>query len=132
MYYFHIDADGRLHVGAGCWLPPRDVLAGLRAQVLADHAGLVRVLADKRLVETFGGLNEEHRLMRLPKGFDAALPEVEAAFDLLRQKSFVVGADIDLTARGSAKAARDLADTVANLFSAAAPLNDWLRRAPIV
>ena len=70
MYYLQIDADGRLHLGAGCYLPPRDVLARLRAHVVADHRGLGRVLKNKRFASTFGALNQDDKLARLPKGFE--------------------------------------------------------------
>ncbi len=134
MYYLQIDADGRLHLGAGCYLPPRDVLARLREHVVADHRSLARVLKNKRFVSTFGALNEDDKLARLPKGFDADLRDIDCDIDwvgdLLRLKSYVVTADLDLTAPANAKAARDLPQTIATTLAAAVPLNDWLRAAP--
>ncbi len=132
MYYLQIDADGRLHLGAGCYLPPRDVLARLRAHVVADHRSLHRVLKNKRFVATFGALNDDDKLVRLPKGFDADAPDIERIGGLLRLKSYVVSADLDLTATTNAKAARDLSQTIATTLAAAVPLNDWLRAAPAV
>ena len=130
MYYLQIDADGRLHLGAGCYLPPRDVLARLRAHVVADHRGLGRVLKNKRFASTFGALNQDDKLARLPKGFDAGMPDLERIGELLRLKSFIVTADLDLTGAANAKAARDLSQTIATTLSAAVPLNDWLRASP--
>lgn len=130
MYYLQIDADGRLHLGAGCYRPPREVLARLRQQVIADHRGLQRVLKNKRFVSTFGALDEDDKLARLPKGFDADLPHIDRVAGLLRLKSYVVTADLDLTDPANAKAAQDLAQTIATTLAAAVPLNDWLRRAP--
>ncbi len=130
MYYLQIDADGRLHLGAGCYLPPRDVLLRLRAHVVADHRGLARVLKNKRFVSTFGALNEDDKLARLPKGFDADTPDIDRIGELLRLKSYVVTADLDLTAPANAKAARDLPQTIATTLAAAVPLNDWLRATP--
>ena len=130
MYYLQIDADGRLHLGAGCYLPPRDVLARLRAHVVAEHRGLARVLKNKHFVATFGALDQDDKLMRLPKGFDADMPDIERIGDLLRLKSFIVTADLDLTAHANVKAARDLSRTIATTLAAAAPLNHWLRAAP--
>ncbi len=130
MYYLQIDADGRLHLGAGCYLPPRDVLARLRAHVVADHRGLARVMKNKRFVATFGALNQDDRLARLPKGFDADMPGIERIGELLRLKSFVVTNDLDLTAPADVKAARDLPQLIATTLAAAVPLNDWLRAAP--
>lgn len=130
MYYVQIDADGRLHLGAGCYLPPRDVLARLRAHVVADYRGLARVTMNKRFVATFGALNQDDKLARLPKGFDADMPDIERIGELLRLKSFVVTADVDLTAAKNARAARDLRETIATTLAAAVPLNNWLRAAP--
>ena len=130
MYYLQIDADGRLHLGAGCYLPPRDVLARLRAHVVADHRGLARVLKNKRFVATFGALDQDDKLARLPKGFDADMPDIERIGELLRLKSFVVTNDLDLKAPANAKAARDLPQTIATTLAAAVPLNNWLRAAP--
>ena len=86
MYYLSIDADANLHLGAGCYLPPPDVLARLRRRVVSDHAGLSRVLKNKRFVATFGALSENDKLARLPKGFDPKTPGIDRYADLLRLK----------------------------------------------
>ena len=129
MYYLSIDADANLHLGAGCYLPQPDVLARLRRRVVADHAGLARVLRNKRFVATFGALRETDKLARLPKGFDPKTPGIERYADLLRLKSFVVTSDLDLAKKANAKAAAALSTTIADTFAAAVPLDDWLRRA---
>jgi uncharacterized protein (TIGR02453 family) len=131
MYYLSINADGVLHAGAGCWMPPRDVLASLRAHVLADEAGLRKVIRGKRFKEAFGTLSQEDRLARLPKGFDASDPDVERVGDLLRLKSFVASSDIDLVAAGHVKDSVNLATLIAGRLAAATPLNDWIRSAPV-
>ncbi len=125
MYYLSIDADENLHLGAGCWLPPADVLAKLRRRVVDDHASLRRIVKNRRFVATFGALGDEGRLARLPKGYDPKTPGIDAYADLLRLKSFVVAANIDL----SRNPPQDLAGTIASTFAAATPLDDWLRAA---
>lgn len=130
MYYLHIDADGNLHLGAGCWMPPKDVLARIRRHVIDDSATLSRIVRAKRFVETFDALREDDRLARLPKGYDAGVPEVARVAELLRLKSFVVGADVDLTKRANASRAKNLSKTIVEAFAAAVPLNDWLRATP--
>ena len=127
MYYLRIGADGDLHVGAGCWLPERDLLARIRGAVVDDHAKLARLLKDKRFVATFGALSEEDKLARLPKGYDPKTPGIEKYAELLRLKSFVASADHDLVT--DADAAGALAETIVETFAAAVPLNDWLRNA---
>ncbi len=125
MYYLSIDADANLHLGAGCWLPPADVLAKLRRRVADDHASLRRILRNRRFVATFGALSDEDRLARLPKGYDPKTPGIDAYADLLRLKSFVVAANFDL----SGNPPEDLVGTIVSTFAAATPLDDWLRAA---
>ena len=129
MYYLSINADGRLHMGAGCWLPQKDVLAQIRRHIVADHVALTKLTKAKRFVATFGALSREDTLSRLPKGYDPAMPGIDRFGELLRLKSFVVGRDIDLTARVNAAVAADLAKTIVDTFAAAVPLNAWLRAA---
>jgi uncharacterized protein (TIGR02453 family) len=127
MYYMSIDADGRLHLGAGCWMPPKDVLAQLRRHIVEDHASLARIAKAKRFVKAFGTLSQEDKLARLPKGFDPDMPGIERFGETLKLKSFVVGSDVDLIA--DPKTGDELASTIVNTFAAAAPFNDWLRAA---
>ena len=127
MYYLSIDADACLHLGAGCWMPDRDVLARLRRHVIDDHAGLARVAKAKRFKQAFGALSQEDRLARLPKGFDPDMPGIERFGESLKLKSFVASTDVHLADRANAKAADDLPGTIVSTLSAAAPLNDWLR-----
>ena len=129
MYYLSIDADGRLHLGAGCYLPPKETLAQLRRHVVADHAGLGRIVKAQRFRKTFGGLSETDKLARLPKGFDAEMPDIDRFGDWLRLKSYVVSTDVQLLDRANAAAADDLAGTIVDTFAAAVPLNTWLRAA---
>ena len=129
MYYLSINADGRLHIGAGCWLPDKEVLAQIRRHIVDDHAALTKLTKTKRFVAAFAALSRADTLARLPKGYDPATPGIDRFGDLLRLKSFVVGRDVDLTAKESAAAAGDLAATIVSTFTAAVPLNDWLRSA---
>lgn len=132
MYYLSIDWSGRLHVGAGCWLPPKDVLASLRRHAIEDVEGLKKLLRGKKLRETYAGLSDEDRLTRIPKGFDPEDPAVMEAAVFVRNKSFVVSTDVDLTSPEGKAIAKDLPTGIAKLLAAATPLNDWLRRAPVV
>jgi uncharacterized protein (TIGR02453 family) len=129
MYYLSINADGRLHMGAGYWLPQKDVLAQIRRHIVDDHVALTKLTKAKRFVATFGTLSREDTLARLPKGYDPATPGIDRYADHLRLKSFVVGRDIDLTAKENAAAADDVASTIVGTFAAAVPLNNWLRAA---
>jgi uncharacterized protein (TIGR02453 family) len=129
MYYMSINEDGRLHLGAGCYMPQPDVLKQLRQHVVKDHAKLAKLTKDKRFVATFEGLSQSDKLARLPKGYDPTMPDIDRFGDLLRLKGFVVGTDLDLTKKANAKAAADLGPTIVETFKAAVPLNNWLRAA---
>jgi uncharacterized protein (TIGR02453 family) len=129
MYYLSINADGMLHLGAGCWMPPADVLKRIRARIVEDPAKFGRIVRGKKLIETFGGLADRERLARLPKGFDPKAPGVEKWGDWVRNKSFVVSFDIDLTKKANAKFAASLGPSIAQTLAVATPLDDWLRDA---
>ena len=129
MYYLHIDAECNLHLGAGCWMPEREALARLRRHVVDDFEGLTKRLKAKRLKAVFGGLNQDDRLARLPKGYDASMPGIERYGDFVRLKSFVVSADVDLTDVANAAVSRALPTAIAERLAAAAPFNAWIRAA---
>ena len=126
MYYFSIDADGVLHLAAGCYQPERDVLARLRRHVVRDTRGFKRVLARKEFAATFGALDESDKLARLPKGFDADSSGVVAATEWLKLKSYVVSTNRDVA--GTRDAVK-LPQSVAATLALATPLNTWLRAA---
>ena len=127
MYYLSIDADAQLHLGAGCWMPPKDVLERLRRHAIDDPDGLAKVLRGRKLKAAFGSLQVEDRMVRLPKVYDPTDPAVARAAEWLRHRSFVVSADVDLDDKAEAK---DLVHTIVSHLAAAVPLNDWLRSAP--
>ena len=129
MYYFSIDADGILHLAAGCYLPDRDVLARLRRHVVRDARGLKRVLGKKEFAATFGALDESDKLKRLPKSFDADSPGVAAMTEWLKLKSYVVSTNRDVAGKRNADSIAKLPQNIAATLALATPLNTWLRAA---
>lgn len=121
-YYFHIDADGTLLVSGGEYLPPPHRLRAIRQHVIEDAAGFARLQKNKKLLQTFGGLQEEGKLSRPPKGFDADSPHIEA----IKLKSFIVWKETSL--RKSIPA--DLREELLAGFRDAYPLVAWLRQVP--
>jgi uncharacterized protein (TIGR02453 family) len=119
-YYFHIDASGSLLIAGGEYMPPSDRLRAIRQQVVADAAGFTKVLKNKKLKESFGDLQDEGKLTRPPKGFDADAPHLE----YIKLKNFIVWKETDLKKRLSA----DLRKEVAAGFKDAYPLVAWLRQ----
>jgi uncharacterized protein (TIGR02453 family) len=119
-YYFHIDASGSLLIAGGEYMPPSDRLRAIRQQVVADAAGFTKVLKNKKLKESFGDLQDEGKLTRPPKGFDADAPHLE----YIKLKNFIVWKETDLKKRLSA----DLRKEVAAGLKDAYPLVAWLRQ----
>jgi len=120
-YYFHIDETGQLLVAAGEYMPPADRLRAIRAHVVSDTAGLEKALKDRRLRARYGGLRDEGKLARLPKGFE----EHGELADYLKHKSFIVWSETSL----KRKLPEDLAADLLAGFRDGWPLVAWLRQA---
>ena len=119
-YYFHVDANGTLLVAGGEYMPPPERLRAIRRHVIADAAGFGKLLKNKKLTETFGGLDDEAKLTRPPKGFEADAPHIE----YIKMKSFMAWTERSLKKKIPAELATEL---VAG-FKAAYPLVSWLRQ----
>jgi len=119
-YYFHIDQTGTLLIAGGEWMPPAERLRAIREHVIADAAGFSKLLKNKKLKESYGDLQQEGKLTRPPKGFDADVPHLE----YIKLKSFIVWKEVDVK-----KVANDLEKTLASSFKDAYPLVTWLRQA---
>ncbi|MDO9421686.1 MAG: DUF2461 domain-containing protein [Herminiimonas sp.] len=118
-YYFHIDQTGTLLIAGGEWMPPAERLRAIREYVIADATGFSKLLKNKKLKETYGDLQQEGKLTRPPKGFDADVPHLE----YIKLKSFIVWKEVDI------KKVTDLEKTLASEFKDAYPLITWLRQA---
>jgi uncharacterized protein (TIGR02453 family) len=120
-YFFQIDERGRLLVAGGEYLPPADRLRAIRQQVVDDADGFTKLLKNRKLKDAFGTLQEEDKLVRPPKGYDADAPHME----YLKLKSFMVWKEIDLQNGIPDDLGRDLAKEFRNVL----PLVQWLRQA---
>lgn len=119
-YYFHIDAKSTLLVAGGEYMPPADRLRAIRQHVIADAAGFGKLLKNKKLNQTFGGLQQEGKLTRPPKGFDADAPHIE----YIKLKNFIVWNETSLQKKFPA----DLRKELAAGFKDTYPLVTWLRQ----
>lgn len=122
-YYFHIDAAGTLLIAGGEYLPPADRLRAVRRQIIADAAGFSKVLKNKTIKDNYGGLQEEGKLTRPPKGFDADSPHLE----YIKLKSFIVWKESSL----KKKIPTDLSKDLLTGFKDSYPLIKWLRQVPL-
>lgn len=123
-YYFHIDAQGKLFIAAGEYMPPAPRVLLVRQQIVKDPHGFAAMLKNKKFKAQFGDLQREHELARPPKGFAADSPHMH----YLKLKDFIVWREFDLTARGS----EELLTQLLEIFKDALPLIHWLRSAPLV
>lgn len=118
-WYFHIDGDGTMLIGAGEYLPPAARLKAIREQIVNDATGFAKILKNKQLRATFGDLQPEDKLLRPPKGFDPDHPHIE----YLKLKSFFVWTEVKL----KLNAPDQLVPQLARAFKDALPLVTWLR-----
>jgi uncharacterized protein (TIGR02453 family) len=121
-YYFHIEGNGIMLIGAGEYLPPPARLKAIREHVVNDATGFAKMLKNKQLKATFGDLQPEDKLQRPPKGFDADHPHVE----YLKLKSFFVWTEVKLKLNAPELVVPQLIDG----FRDAAALVNWLRGVP--
>lgn len=118
-YYFQINSEGKMLLAAGEWLPPADRLRAIRCRIAGEPASFDKILKSKKIAEQFGGLQEEGKLKRPPKGFDADLPMIES----IKFKHFIVWREASIKGVMPEALVKDL---VAG-FKAAQPLVIWLR-----
>ncbi|KAF3999745.1 DUF2461 domain-containing protein [Glaciimonas immobilis] len=120
MYYFHVNADGMLRIAAGEYIPPADRLRAIRQQIVADSSGFGKLIKNKKLLDSYDGLELGDQLVRPPKGFDGETPHL----DYVRLKSFIVRREQPINKMlGDAMQAQLIAS-----FKDAYPLVTWLRQ----
>ena len=119
-FYFHLEPRRSL-VAGGMWMPPRPQLDRIRERIVEDQRGFERALAGAAFKKWFGALNEEHMLLRLPRGYAEGHP----AWRWLRYQSFTASAPLAAREVTSPR----LLDTVMERFLALAPLVRWLNAA---
>lgn len=85
-FYFQI-APGDSFLGGGMWMPPKEALGRIRDAIAESPRAFATVAGHERLRRRFGGLDEEPRLKRVPRGY---APDHPAAA-WLRFQSFVAG-----------------------------------------
>lgn len=122
-YYFHIDHAGKLLVAGGCYMPPPEVLAKIRADIAGRPQRFARLLRQKAMWAHFGGFAEEGKLARPPKGYGVDTPHIE----YIKQKSFIAWTETPVRGMDGDALTRDI---VAG-FRRALPLVAWLREAVV-
>ncbi len=126
-YYFQINKHGTLFIGGGYYAPEPPHLKRIRTYVAEEPAKLKKLLSHKAFKARFGGMDDEGRLTRPPKGF-TDLPSDFPHMETIKQRHFVSFLEISLdknTALEPTQLATDIAATLNNIY----PLVAWLREA---
>lgn len=101
-------------------MPPAERLKAIRQAIVDDPSGFTKVLKNKKQREGFGDLQDEGKLQRPPKGFDADHLHIE----YIKLKNFIVWKESSLNKRLPA----DLGKELVASFKDAYPLVTWLRQ----
>lgn len=120
-YYFHLE-PGNSFIGGGAWMPPADLLKGIRQEIDYDLEGFQNIIEQKDFKKLYPKIEGE-QLKKAPQGYDTENP----AIGYLRHKSFTVGhkvTDKDLKSK-------DLVKHTLHSFTVMQPFIDFLNRAAV-
>ena len=123
-YYFQINEKGVLGVGGGIYMPEPDTLQKIRHFVINQPTLLNALLKDKSLTKTFGGMSEEDRMQRPPKGYQH-LPADHPHIEIIKNRHFFAFVEAKIKARPPKDLGKKIGDQFADLY----PLIVWLREA---
>ena len=116
-YYLHIE-PGKSFIAGGVYNPDPSVLKQIRNEIAASGADLLKIIEHQDFRNNFRGLSVEHKLQRVPTGFEKDHPMA----DYLKLKSFTVShpiSDEDLLDNHAA-------ENFAKILRTIKPLNDFL------
>lgn len=116
-YYLHIE-PGKSFVAGGVYNPEPAVLKQIRNEIRASGEDLLKIIEQKDFRNNFRGLSVEHKLQRVPAGFEKDDPMAE----YLKLKSFIVTHPISDEALLDPNAAKNFA----KIMKSIKPLNDFL------
>ncbi len=119
-FYFHLQ-PGTCFAAGGLWMPPRPALNRLREAIAEDPKGFARAADSPAIRRRFGGLSDEAKLKRMPRGFADDHP----AAKWLRHQSFTLHRTLTDAQVTSAR----LPALLEAEFTAILPLVRWLNAA---
>ena len=109
-------------MGGGVYMPEQETLNKIRHEILAWPDAVTTLLKDKRFLATYGGLSEEDRMLRAPKGYQH-LPPDHPMMDMIKNRHYFSFLEIDLKKHVSKNLAKEIAGNFEDLY----PLIVWLR-----
>ncbi len=116
-YYLHIE-PGKSFLAGGIYQPEASILKEIRKEISANGEDFIKVLEHPEFRNHFRGLSVEHKLIRIPAGFEKDNPMAE----YLKLKSFTVSHPISDEQLLQKNAASDFAIICKTIK----PLNDFL------
>lgn len=119
-YYMHVEAGGAFLAG-GIWQPEAPELAKIRQEIDYNFDEFKKIISAKSFKKYFGGLEQDDKLAREPKGYT----KDHAAIEFLKLKSFTVVANLT----DKEVMSKDYQKKTKEIFKAMLPLNLFLQRA---
>lgn len=119
-FYIQIGV-GECMLAGGLWRPDPKKLKSIREAIDYNGDELVKIIDHPGFRKRFGGLYEDIRLTKAPKGFDPAHPHLE----LLKNKTFAVACDISREQVMSP----DFKDLVRTVYKEMLPFRRYLNQA---
>lgn len=119
-YYIHIE-PGNSFVAGGMWMPEPAELGKIRQEIDYNLKDFQKIINDKNFKKIFGELDQDDKLVNVPKGY----PKDHKAVELLKLKSFIVVGSIkdkDVQSKNFTKSAIAICKAIK-------PLNDFLQQA---
>lgn len=83
-YYLHVE-PGKVFLAGGMWMPPTDQMKMIRQEIVYNTKKFKKILADSAFKKYYGGLDDEYKLARPPKGYDKNSPDIE----MLKYNSYI-------------------------------------------
>lgn len=123
VYYFHITESGELFAAGGLYMPEPDKLLMVRKYVVSRPESLTALLKNRKFIKTFGSIDDEDALKRVPKGFEDDAPHA----DYLKLKSWTASRTSQI--KKSTTMDKDALLFVIGTFRDMYSLIAWLRRA---
>ena len=120
-YYIHVDAAGKLLVAGGVYMPDGRELARIRRAIADDTRRFVAIATAPAFLRRFGGIDDEEKLQRPPRGFECDHP----AMEWLKLKRYIAWSEEPVSRVGAGRLAAHVADQCKALH----PLASWLRKA---
>lgn len=119
-YYLQVDEKGVLMAAGGVYMPDAGRLARIREHVAEHPERLEAILRRRDFERAFGGIWDEQKLKRPPRGYSEDTPLI----DVVKLKSFIVIRERDVSSETG-----DVLPWMLDTFRAMHPFLLWLREA---